>query len=286
MLSTVFTLACTPYSPGTRQPAHAHDDLQITLVLSGSLEERVGTMVERATALSVVVKDPGVVHDDRFGTTGALTARLTLGRTALADLVEHPSRALAWRWIHGGTLAKPFLRIVRHSVEGDRQFELDHDDVLDILAALSARLDVPTARGQPRWLADAVAGIRDGWCVGLTVRDVAGAAGVHPVYFARCVRRWYGVGAADLLRQARLRYAARHIADGDPTIATVAHAAGFADEPHLNREFSRVAGIPPARFRRLASAFERQRPRPPQQASANAGRFREFKFLRRTAPKV
>jgi AraC family transcriptional regulator len=282
----MFTLACSPYSPGVHQPAHAHDDLQITIVLRGSLEERVGATVERATALSVVVKDPGVVHDDRFGTAGALTARLVLGRTALADLVEHPSRARAWRWLHGAVLVRPFLRIVRCGVDGYREFAVDHDDILDILAAISARFAVPTRRGEPRWLADAVAGIRDGWCVGLTVRDVAGAAGVHPVYFARCVRRWYGVGAADLLRQARLRYAARRIADGDPTIATVAHAAGFADEPHLNREFSRVAGIPPARFRRLASAFERQRPRPPRQASADAGRFREFKFLRRTASKV
>ena len=267
----MFTLACSPYSPGVHQPAHAHDDLQITIVLRGSLEERVGATVERATALSVVVKDPGVVHDDRFGTAGALTARLVLGRTALADLVEHPSRARGWRWLHGAVLVRPFLRIVRCGVDGHRAFAVDHDDILDILAAISARFAVPTPRGEPRWLADAVAGIRDGWRAGLTVRDVARAAGVHPVYFARCVRRWYRVGAADLLRQARLRQAARHIADADPTIATVAYASGFADESHLNREFSQVTGVPPARFRRLASAFEAQRPHPPRPAEAGRG---------------
>jgi AraC-like DNA-binding protein len=65
-----------------------------------------------------------------------------------------------------------------------------------------------------------------------------------------------------------LRQAARHIADTDPTIATVAHASGFADESHLNREFSQVTGVPPARFRRLASAFEAQRPRPPRVAES------------------
>jgi len=129
----MFTLACSPYSPGVHQPAHAHDDLQITIVLRGSLEERVGATVERATALSVVVKDPGVVHDDRFGTAGALTARLVLGRTALADLVEHPSRARAWRWLHGVVLVRPFLRIVRCGVDGHREYPVDHDDILDIL---------------------------------------------------------------------------------------------------------------------------------------------------------
>lgn len=225
------------------------------MVLRGALEERVGTSIERASALSVVVKDPGVVHADDFGSAGALTAQLALPGVSLAELVEHPSRAPTWRWTHAAAVAIPFLRIVARGLEGRRHFCRDDDDVVDLVAALTARPNMPPAAGQPRWLEDTVAKIRDDWRPGLTVRDVARAAAVHPVYLARCVRRWHGIGAADLLRQARLRYAARHIADSDPTIATVAHSTGFADESHLCREFSRAAGISPARFRRLALAF-------------------------------
>ena len=257
MRPTVLSLAASGYEAGTRQAPHAHDDLQITVVLRGTVEERVGASLERASALSVVVKDPGVMHEDHFGRAGALTARLSLERATLADLVEHPQRASAWRWTHEAMVAIPFLRIVARGVEGRGHFARDDDDILDLVAAVSARLYEP-ARGQPRWLEEAVAQMRDGWRPGLTVRDVARAAGVHPVYFARCVRRWHGIGAADLLRRSRLRHAARHVADGDPTIATVAHATGFADEAHLCREFSRAAGMPPARFRRLANAFGSQ----------------------------
>lgn len=255
MRPTVLFLASSGYGAGIHQAPHAHTDLQITVVLRGDVEERVGTCLERATALSVVVKDPGVIHEDRFGRAGALTAQLSLQRTTLADLVEHPSRASEWRWTHDATVAIPFLRIVSRGLEGHRQFAHDDDDIVDLLAAVSARLHVPARAGQPRWVEEAVAQVRDDWRPGLTVRDVARAAGVHPVYFARCVRRWHGIGAADLLRRSRLRHAARHIADGDPTIATVAHAMGFADESHLCREFSRAAGMPPARFRRIARAF-------------------------------
>ena len=180
MPPTVLSLVASGYRAGTRQAPHAHDDLQITLVLRGTVEERVGASLERASALSVVVKDPGVIHEDHFGRAGALTARLSLERATLADLVEHPQRASAWRWTREAMVAIPFLRIVARGVEGCRHFARDDDDILDLVAAVSARLCEPARAG---------------------------------------------------------------------------HATGFADEAHLCREFSRAAGMAPARFRRLANAF-------------------------------
>lgn len=250
----MLSLVSSAYGSGTRQPLHTHDELQISIVLRGTIEESVGRSVERASALSVVVKDPGVRHADRFGDSGALTAQLKVRDTTLADFIEHPNRALAWRWTHDSTIATPFLRVVARGLAGQRTFAADDDDIVDLIAAVSARVVVPVRAGRPRWLEEMVARVRDDWRAGFSVRGVAREAGVHPVYFARCVRRWYGLAAADLLRQARLRHAARHIADGDSTIAAVAHATGFSDEPHLSREFSRSAGLAPGRYRRLARA--------------------------------
>jgi AraC family transcriptional regulator len=105
-------------------------------------------------------------------------------------------------------------------------------------------------------LRDAAAQLDDGWRPGLTVRDVAQAARIHPVYLARCLRRWFGVGAAELMRRARLRHAARAIAETQQTVAMIAYSLGFADEAHLCREFSRSTGMTPARFRRLGRDVE------------------------------
>ncbi|HVZ48464.1 MAG TPA: helix-turn-helix domain-containing protein, partial [Gemmatimonadaceae bacterium] len=224
-------VAASTYGPGTRHEPHAHDDLQISVVLRGEVEERVGPHVERAAALSVVVKDPRVTHADRFGAEGALIVRLSARGGGLADLVDDPSRALPWRWTHDPAVAAPFLRIAERGARGERAFAVDDDDVTDLIAALSARAAPLAAGATPAWLVDAVRSIDEGWRPGLTVRDVACAARVHPVYLARCVRRWHGVSAGDLVRRARLRHAAREVAARRVTVSAIAHALGYADEP-------------------------------------------------------
>jgi AraC family transcriptional regulator len=195
------------------------------------------------------------MHADDFGSSGALTARLAIEST-FGDLVEHPSRAHEWRWLHDGFVARPFLRIISRAIEARHQPSADDDDMLDLVATISARRCSNAAKTPPAWLNDVVSQMTSGWRSGLTVRDVARTAGVHPVYLARCLRRWFGVSGAELLRRARLSQAARSIADGNRTISTVAHDTGFTDESHLWREFSRTTGVTPAQFRRLGRAVE------------------------------
>jgi AraC family transcriptional regulator len=256
MIPSSLTLAATAYRPNSRHPAHTHDELQVTIVLTGSVCERVGSQIECAEPLSVVVKDPGVRHADDFGAAGAVTARLSARHITFSDLVEHPRRSPDWRWLHGGgSAARPFLQLVFRRAAGETMFSLDDADLVDLFAAVSARHCRP-ARGQPpAWLRNTVAHIRDGWHPELRMRDVAHAARVHPVYLARCLRRWYGISGAEMLRQSRFRYAAKGVADDDGTFASVACATGFADEAHLSRAFSAIVGVPPGRFRRLTRMF-------------------------------
>jgi AraC family transcriptional regulator len=253
----VLNLESTRYRPRTRHLPHSHSELQISVVLRGTVCERVGDRVECAGPLSVVAKDPDITHADEFGPGGALIAKLALWRSGFADLVDHPARVEPWRWSHDGVVAAPFLRIVARGLDGERQFANDDDDVADLVALISARKAIVTTGDPPGWLRDAVAEMQEGWRPGLAVRDVARSAGVHPVYLARCVRRWYGIAAADVLRRARLSHAARAIADSRQTVSAAAYATGFADESHLCREFSKTTGVTPARFRRLAHAFDR-----------------------------
>lgn len=244
------------YQPATRHLPHAHDDLHFSLVLSGRVAERVGEVTEIAGPLSVVAKDPGVVHANDFGAAGARLARLTLELGTLDTLLDDTAHATAWRWTHDPTVAAPFLRLVRRAEGRAASYPPNDPDLLDLLAAFTAR-PAPEARGMPpAWLVAVVSRVRNGWTPDLTVARLAASAGVHPVYLARCVRRWFQTGLGEELRRQRLRAAAAAITEPRRTISDVAHAGGYADEPHLNRDFRDAVGVTPGRYRKLLGRQE------------------------------
>ena len=250
------------YQAGTRHPPHSHDALHLSLVLGGRVAETVGSVTEYAGALSVVAKDAGVIHANDFGIAGAKLARLILPSGTIGALVDRPSRAPDWKWTHDARVANPFLRLVHRAKGGAHSFDADDPDLLDLLAAFTAR-PAPLTRGRPpAWLEQTMLELRASWHPGITVADVARRAGVHPVYLARTVRRWFGTGVGEEIRRLRIRSAAALIAENGATVSTVAHSRGFADEPHLCREFRRTVGTTPGRYRRLVRDLDYQRGRP------------------------
>jgi AraC family transcriptional regulator len=228
--------------------------MHLSLVLSGHVAETVAGVTEQGSALSVVAKDAGVVHADDFG-LGARLARLTLPGGTLQELLDDPSRCSGWTWTHNSSVAKPYLRLVCRSSAGASAFSSEDEDILDLLAALTARPAAPARGAAPAWLREIIAEIRDGWRPGDRVAAVAHGAGVHPVYLARCVRRWYRCTLGEELRRARLRLASAAVADSTHTISEVAHAHGFSDEAHLCRHFQQRVGMTPGRYRRLVRAL-------------------------------
>lgn len=251
-MGTRLRFQATEYPGATRQRPHRHDELHLSIVLRGRIAESVGGATEVARAWSVLAKDPEVVHADTFGPEGALVARLSFGG-GIAELLDDPARLRAWRWSHEPAVARAFLRIVaRLAVAGDApEVDADDADVVDLLASLTAR-GAPTADGSPpAWLAETVRAMRDDWRASLQVRDVAARAGVHPVYLARCLRRWYGRGVRDELRAARRRAAADALLSSRERVSRLAHALGYADEAHLCRDFRAATDLPPGRYRAL-----------------------------------
>lgn len=249
------TFQADAYSGGVRQVPHSHDELHLSIVLSGHVAETVGGVTELGSTHSVVVKDSGVVHANEFS-PGTRLARLSLPDGTLASLVDHSSRAAGWQWKHDGRAAKPYLRLIARSGGATSTIAADDDDLVELCAALTSR-ETARARSQaPAWLAQVMKEVRNEWRPDVTVASIAQRAGVHPVYLARCVRRWYDVGLAEELRRLRLHAASRALADGARTISDVAHAHGFSDEPHLCRDFQRSFGMSPGRYRKLVRRLD------------------------------
>lgn len=84
----------------------------------------------------------------------------------------------------------------------------------------------------------------------LPLGELARAAGVSVFHACRAFRRATGTTIHAHLRERRLRHALGAVLDGQSSLATVAHACGFASHAHLTDSFRSRFAVPPSRLRR------------------------------------
>ncbi|MEW2545500.1 AraC family transcriptional regulator [Streptomyces sp. NPDC047002] len=89
-----------------------------------------------------------------------------------------------------------------------------------------------------------------------SLAELADAVGTGPFPLLRAFKEAYGMPPHAWLTDARVR-AARRLLDAGHAPAHTAAEVGFSDQPHLNRHFSRIVGVPPGAYRRERIAAAR-----------------------------
>ena len=250
------------YPPGYDQPKHAHPVTHLTLVLGGSIQETVGSRCERAGPLSVVLKPAGVGHADSIGPWGADTFQVWVPERVTQGALDFKIRSLRWRWLHGGSVARQMLLLLR-DLRGRRyphtgrcqQHENLQKEVFSILAQVGREEQVSLdQKAAPEWLLEVKESIDARALHGLRVPRLAAEARVHPIYLARLFRRYFGCSVCGYIKQARFRATATLIQRSGTALTEIAFRAGFSDQAHMCREFKTGTGLTPRVFRELTGA--------------------------------
>lgn len=82
-----------------------------------------------------------------------------------------------------------------------------------------------------------------------SLEQLAQELGTSPFALLRAFRAAHGMPPHTWLTNARVRAARRLLEAGTPPAAAAA-AVGFTDQPHLNRHFTRIVGVPPGAYQR------------------------------------
>ncbi|RZU24225.1 AraC-like DNA-binding protein [Streptomyces sp. BK239] len=143
-------------------------------------------------------------------------------------------------------------RVLRAADEGDA---LAADTLLRVAVTRLLRLNggpapqraVRTAGG--RIAARARAVLEERMTGPPTLEHLAQDLGTSPFALLRAFRDAYGMPPHTWLTDARVRRARRLLDTGIPP-AEAAVAVGFTDQPHLNRHFTRIVGVPPGAYQR------------------------------------
>lgn len=83
----------------------------------------------------------------------------------------------------------------------------------------------------------------------ITLDDLASAVGLSRFHFARRFRTTAGIPPHEFVLQRRIERARTLLERTNTPLLDIALACGFADQPHLTREFKKRVGVTPGRYR-------------------------------------
>jgi AraC family transcriptional regulator len=233
-----FDAFLTYYPAGLQQRAHEHDCAQFSLILAGSLVERVEGREHAAGPGQASAKPSGIAHADSYGPQGAVLLSFHFRCEATArQAIGHGD----WHWRLPGKFGS--ARCFNSSGPVGRA-----DMLWDVLSATGNRTPGDTA---PEWLRWARAEL-DHWGGLVDIGDLAIQAGVHRVHFSREFARHYGLVPSAYRQRQMAARAVRALVDDGQTAASAAQDAGFADQSHMIRAIRSAFGTTP---RRIAALF-------------------------------
>lgn len=238
------------YRERLKIPRHRHATAGFCLVLDGTYTERYRSRTLRCDPRTVTFSPAGEEHANEFDDARCDCFTIELAPEWLARFDAGALGLDRPFFVRGGPLEWLARRLHRESRTGDEPAPIMIEGlVLEMIgtAARDARCESTRVR---RSMRDARALIELRYAEALSLSDVAGAVGLHPVYVAGEFRRAYGETVGDCVRRVRVERAADALTASDESIAGIALACGFANQSHFTRVFRRAIGVTPARYRR------------------------------------
>ncbi|MFB9993263.1 helix-turn-helix domain-containing protein [Deinococcus oregonensis] len=264
----VFGLACWRGQPSAMAAFHRHREIEVNLVLRGSLTYLIGgrrltvsagqlALLWAAMPHRLIASNP---HTDVFWLT------IPLGDVLRWNLPQLLVQAiLSGQAVHSE--ATDATDQGRFAGWADLLSTQDADEprriVLLELEARLRRLALNWAGPAGSATPQAVTGIAaadhvermaafmaEQYQQPLKVAEIAAAAGLHPHYATTLFRAALGVGLSEYLTQSRIAHAQRLLLTTDLSVLDIMHEVGFRSTSRFHEAFVQACGVAPRVFRR------------------------------------
>lgn len=233
---------------------HSHPTWTVAVVHHGAARFEVDATQQRADRGELFVLEPEAVHTGMAAVPEGWAYKvLYLDPALLHEWDERDvaaPRAARWVVFRDRALRDSLLRMHAVLGAGTGGLELD-ESVVGAVAALRPHLrpGPPPARGRFEHAAvrRARAYLTEHWNQPVPLATVSSFAGLTRFELVRRFRQQTGLTPHAFQTNVRVARARAMLSAGD-SIARVAAACGFADQPHLTRTFRRAVGVTPGRF--------------------------------------
>ncbi len=246
-----FALFHAHYPASGRYPTHGNEQASLIFLERGHCTKRINARDLELERGSMMFLPSARLHANWFPVaTTFLAAEIDeqlLGRLrdAGTPLTDHAQLAPGEARELGG-------RLRRELADTDGLSPLILESILLNALASAARSRTPRRLRCPPWLVQAKELLHDRALEAPRLGEIAAAVGVHAGHLSREFRRFFGMVPGEYVRQLRVDFAARQLAETDAPMVEIALAAGFTDQAHFARGFRRAMGHSPREHRRLA----------------------------------
>ncbi|WP_406145529.1 AraC family transcriptional regulator [Streptomyces sp. NBC_01012] len=239
-------------------PRHSHEGYVIATITGGVEDVGLPDGTMHAGPGTVIMINPEVPHTARAGVPeGWVYATLYPSAQVVNDIAAELTDlrgtvGFAETGVPDPYAARLITEVHRAAEEGNA---LAADSVLRVLVArlLDRHGDVLPGRASrfagARDAARARNALEERMARPPTLEALAAELGTSPFALLRAFKKEYGMPPHTWLTDARVRRA-RRMLDTGTAPAEAAAAVGFTDQPHLNRHFTRIVGVPPGAYRR------------------------------------
>lgn len=232
-------------------PKHFHAQFGIGLIEHGAQKSLSGRGQVEAGPGDVITVNPGEVHDGRpigeqprswrmlYLEPAVVTATIGDFAAGNAHHREFSSPALT------DTKAAESFRILFNSITGAPHNNLQQEQALLTLLARLLHVSEPRETAPVPRLAKER--LDDDPASPVTLAELARLCGMNRFQLLRSFQHATGITPHAYQIQRRIQLARKLIAAGTP-LAESAAAAGFADQSHMSRQFSRALGVSPGTY--------------------------------------
>ncbi|HEX6158881.1 MAG TPA: AraC family transcriptional regulator [Thermoanaerobaculia bacterium] len=235
LITGPFRIRDMRYDGGRVYARHAHDEVQVSVIVRGALREDAAGRMNRVSAGDVLVKPAGTMHADEYDETRIVCIDFA------PDVLELPVGGYAWHRVDPAAAAG--FRVARRFLGGG-----DVGEEIDELLAALPRKPLRDRAAATR----AAAMLDDCFTAPLRIGAIAAELRLHPVYLTRIFSEQWGCTPREYLQRLRARAAVHRITSTARELAAIASETGFSDQSHMTRVIAKTTGLTPAALRRIA----------------------------------
>lgn len=239
------------YPPGVVLPLHRHRHAGFRLTLEGGFTDVLEGRARECPPRSVAFQAPEVAHEQRIAGRATRTFNVDFSESVWRSRYPLVSRLDSRMELASARLSMLTTHLYQEFRCGDDVAALAIEGLALELLAEAVRATAPSkASAPPAWLTrvrellDEVRGPPP------TLAQLAREAGVSPTQLGRGFRQFFQCSPGDHLRRSRLERASRALRETANPLSDIALEAGYCDQSHMTREFSRRLHLTPAEYRR------------------------------------